>query len=100
MLWPDLAQGEFSLGYVDVRGVRTRCLSAGKKAGVPLIFLHGSGGHLEAYQRNILPHAAHMRVLAIDMLGHGFTDKPDYDYEIDHYVDHLSDFCDTMGLER
>jgi len=61
MLWPELAQGAFTLGYVNVRGVRTRCLSAGTADGPPLIFLHGSGGHLEAYQRNILPHAERMR---------------------------------------
>src|SRR5215467_3323934 len=98
MLWPDLAQGQFSLGYVNVRGIRTRCLSAGKGDGPPLVFLHGSGGHLEAYQRNILAHAEHMRVFAFDMLGHGFTDKPDYDYEIDHYVDHFLGFCETQGF--
>jgi 2-hydroxy-6-oxonona-2,4-dienedioate hydrolase len=100
MLWTDLAQGEFSLGYVDARGIRTRCLSAGSGSAAPLVFLHGSGGHLEAYHRNILPLAAQMRVFAIDMLGHGFTDKPDYDYEIDHYVDHLLAFCDAMGLAK
>ncbi len=100
MLWPDLAQGEFSLRYVDVNGIRTRCLSAGRGDGPPLILLHGSGGHLEAYQRNILPHAQHMRVFAIDMLGHGFTDKPDHDYEIDHYIDHFMAFCDTQKLDR
>src|SRR6185503_5991984 len=100
MLWTDLAKGEFSIGYVDVNGIRTRCLSAGSGGDYPLILLHGSGGHLEAYQRNILPHAEHMRVFAIDMLGHGFTDKPDHDYEIDHYVDHVMAFCDTLGLAK
>ena len=100
MLWPELAQGEFVLGYVDAKGIRTRCLSAGPSEGFPLLFLHGSGGHLEAYQRNILAHAAHFRVFAIDMLGHGFTDKPDHDYEIDDYVDHIIDFCDALKVNR
>lgn len=100
MLWPDLAHGEFTLGYIDVRGIRTRCLSAGPPNGFPLLFLHGSGGHLEAYQLNILAHAARYRVYAIDMLGHGYTDKPDHDYEIHHYVDHIVGFCDALGLRR
>jgi 2-hydroxy-6-oxonona-2,4-dienedioate hydrolase len=100
MLWTDLAQGEFSLGYLNANGIRTRCLSAGRIDSPPLLFLHGSGGHLEAYQRNILPHAAHLRVFAIDMLGHGFTDKPDRDYEIDDYVEHLVAFCDAAGLAK
>ncbi len=100
MLWTDLADGEFSLAYIDVNGVRTRVLSAGRVHDPPLVLLHGSGGHLEAYQRNILPHAEHFRVFAVDMLGHGFTDKPDHDYEIEHYVRHLVDFCDTMHLKQ
>jgi 2-hydroxy-6-oxonona-2,4-dienedioate hydrolase len=100
MLWPELARGEYSLNYIDANGIRTRCLTAGRHDTPALIFLHGSGGHLEAYQRNILPHAAEMRVLAIDMLGHGFTDKPDHDYEIDDYVDHVIAFCDAMKLPK
>jgi 2-hydroxy-6-oxonona-2,4-dienedioate hydrolase len=100
MLWTDLAQSEFSLGYVNAGGIRTRCLSAGDPNAPPLVLLHGSGGHLEAYQRNIAAHAKHFRVYAIDMLGHGFTDKPDHDYEIDHYVEHLLAFCDAVGAKR
>jgi 2-hydroxy-6-oxonona-2,4-dienedioate hydrolase len=34
------------------------------------------------------------------MLGHGHTDKPDYDYEIPRYVEHLSGFLDVMSLKR
>lgn len=100
MLWTDLAQGEFSLTSVNINGIRTRCLTAGNPTSRPLLLLHGSGGHLETYQRNILHHAERLRVFAIDMLGHGFTAKPDHDYEIDHYVDHLIGFLDKMSLPR
>lgn len=98
-LWPELASGEFSLRYVDAGGIRTRALEAGRGPET-LIFLHGSGGHLEAYTRNVLAHAERFRVFAIDMLGHGFTDKPDRDYEMPDYVAHLRDFCDAVGAER
>ena len=98
-LWPELSEGEFSLGYVDAGGIRTRVLSAGT-SGDPLIFLHGSGGHLEAYVRNIIPHAKHFRTYAIDMLGHGFTAKPDKPYEIDDYVRHLESVLDALGIAR
>lgn len=98
-LWPELASGEFRLHYVQAGPIRTRCLEAGS-GDDSLIFLHGSGGHLEAYVRNILPHAAHYRVFAIDMLGHGYSDKPDRPYEIQDYVQHLLDFCDALGLAR
>jgi 2-hydroxy-6-oxonona-2,4-dienedioate hydrolase len=98
-LWPEIATGEFSLGYVNAGGVRTRILSAGN-SGTPLIFLHGTGGHLEAFTRNILPHSKHFRVFALDMIGHGYSDKPDRPYEIKDYVRHLLDVCDALRIER
>ena len=97
--WTDLMQGSYTLGYVDAGGVRTRYLEAGSGDNV-LIFLHGVGGHLEAYTRNILPHAEHFRVIAFDMIGHGFTAKPDVAYEIPDYVRHLRDVMDALGVAR
>lgn len=97
-LWSAIASGEIHLHYLDVKGIKTRVLEAGN--GPTLIFLHGIAGHLEAYMRNILPHAAHFRVLAIDMLGHGFTDKPVRSYEIIDYVEHLRDLIETLNLKK
>lgn len=98
-LWSAVAGGEVALRFIDVKGVRTRVLEAGHGPRT-LILLHGISGHLEAYMRNILPHAAHFRVMAIDMLGHGFTDKPDRDYEVMDYVEHLRDLIDVLGLDK
>ncbi len=98
-LWPELADGSFSLGFISAGSVRTRVMRSGE-AGEPLVFLHGVGGHLEAYNRNILAHGKHFRVAAIDMIGHGFTDKPDRDYELADYVGHLRDVCDALGFDR
>ncbi|MBF6570581.1 MAG: alpha/beta hydrolase [Candidatus Binataceae bacterium] len=98
-LWTELASGEFSLGYIKAGSVRTRVLSAGK-SGAPLIFLHGTGGHLEAFVKNILPHAEKFRVFAIDMVGHGYSDKPDRPYEMKDYVHHLLQVCDALQIER
>ncbi|PWV59777.1 alpha/beta fold hydrolase [Plasticicumulans acidivorans] len=98
-LWSAIADGEVKLHYIDVKGVKTRVLESGNGPKT-LILLHGIAGHLEAYMRNILPHAEHFRVMAIDMLGHGFTDKPDRDYEVIDYVEHLHDLIDTLGLDR
>jgi 2-hydroxy-6-oxonona-2,4-dienedioate hydrolase len=62
--------------------------------------LHGTGGHLEAYMSNIGILAQRFHTVAFDMVGHGFTDKPDHDYEIRHYVKHLLDVLDALGIER
>ena len=52
-----------------------------------LVLLHGSGGHAEAYVRNLEAHAEHFSTWSIDMLGHGYTDKPGHPLEVGHYVD-------------
>jgi 2-hydroxy-6-oxonona-2,4-dienedioate hydrolase len=34
------------------------------------------------------------------MIGSGMTDKPDFDYETDHYVKHAVDFLNAMGIKQ
>jgi 2-hydroxy-6-oxonona-2,4-dienedioate hydrolase len=96
-IWTEMMGTEFVQRFVDVNGVRTRIVEAGH--GEPLIFLHGTGGHAEAFARNIVPHAKHFHVYAIDMVGHGYTDAPDIDYTIDDFVTHLGSFLDCMNIE-
>lgn len=100
-LWPEIANGAVRLGFIDAGPVRTRYIEAGgSTADEAVVFVHGTGGHLEAFTRNLLPHAEHFRTLALDMVGHGFSSKPDHDYEIRHYVRHLLDFLDATGVAR
>lgn len=98
--WGDLRAGAFEQGYLDAAGVRTRYLHAGERGKPGLVLLHGTGGHADCYTRNLLQHAEHFDVWAIDMIGHGWTDKPDCDYEIGVYVEHLRDVLDALGFER
>ncbi|MGI4815140.1 MAG: alpha/beta fold hydrolase [Janthinobacterium lividum] len=98
-IWSDLQGVAFEQAYVDVNGIRTRYLHAGKKGKPALIFIHGTGGHAEAYLRNFEAHGEHFDTYALDMLGHGYTDKPDYDYEIPKYVEHIRGFMDALGLK-
>ncbi len=99
-IWGDLRGTCFAQGYLDAGGLRTRYLHAGAAALPPLIMLHGTGGHAECYSRNLGAHGEHFDTWAIDMIGHGWTDKPDRDYEIDAYVEHLKDVFDALGFER
>jgi 2-hydroxy-6-oxonona-2,4-dienedioate hydrolase len=97
-IWTELAGTDFRVTTVDAGGVPTRSLQAGD--GEPVIFLHGTSGHLEAFFRNIPVHAARYVCHAIDMLGHGYTGKPDYPYEIPRYRDHLLSYLDACGIEK
>ena len=98
-VWSDLQGVAFSQGYLDVGGVRTRYLHAGDTGKPALVLLHGSGGHAEAYVRNLEAHAEHFSTWSIDMLGHGYTDKPGHPLEVSHYVAHLTRVlrCDRRG---
>lgn len=97
-IWTELMGTGVSERFYDAGGVRTRVLEGGD--GPVLLLLHGTGGHAEAYYRNLPALAQHFRVAAVDMLGHGFTDRPDVGYTLDDYVDHLADLLDAMGAEN
>lgn len=98
-IWTDLLGTDFAVSTIDADGVKTRALVAGK--GPDVIFLHGTSGHLECFSRNLVPHVnAGFRCHAIDALGHGFTDKPDYAYEIPRYVQHVLGYMNAQGIKR
>lgn len=98
-IWNELNTISHRLEYIDAAGVRTRTLRAGNPDGATIIFLHGTSGHLEAFARNLVAHQAY-DLHAIDMLGHGYTDKPARPYEISDYVQHLIDYMDSIGVRR
>ena len=99
-LWADFRHTALSQGWLDARGIRTRYLQAGEVGKPPLLLLHGVGGHAEAYARNLAAHARHFDTWSIDMIGHGWSDKPDHPLEISHYVDHILRFMDARGWQR
>ncbi|HEV7755689.1 MAG TPA: alpha/beta hydrolase [Mycobacteriales bacterium] len=97
-IWTDLSDLEYRVRFVDANGVRTRAVQAG--SGEPVLFLHGTSGHLEAFVRNIPSHAERFACHAVDMLGHGYTDSVDEPYRIERYVRHILDYADAEGLDR
>lgn len=99
-VWRDLIDVPLQQAFVDAGGVRTRYLHAGDAAAPALILVHGTGGSWETFCSNIGPLSQHFSVYAFDMLGAGFTDKPDRPYEIADYGKHLTDFMDALGVER
>jgi 2-hydroxy-6-oxonona-2,4-dienedioate hydrolase len=66
-----------------------------------LILLHGTGGHLENYARNIIPLAGHFHVIAMDFLWHGRSQTEGYDPQvIPSLVDQVADVMDVLGLKE
>jgi 2-hydroxy-6-oxonona-2,4-dienedioate hydrolase len=99
-LWTYLREVPFTQEWVDVDGVSTRVAVAGSPHLPPLVLLHGTGGHWETFAPNLAALSRHFRCIAPDMVGNGFSDKPDYDYEIEVYVRHLLGLMDALDAPR
>lgn len=88
--------------YVDVNGVNTHYHDVGE--GAPVVLLHGSGPGVSAWanwQHAIEPLAAGARVLALDLVGFGATERPaDVRYSLRTWTDHVWGFLDALGIEK
>jgi pimeloyl-ACP methyl ester carboxylesterase len=87
---------------VDVDGVSTNYHDVG--SGQPVVLIHGSGPGVSAWAnwRLTLPELSHhVRVLAPDVLGFGYTERPaGQRYDLDAWTTHLLGFLDALGLDR
>lgn len=99
-IWLALREVEFTQQFVDINGVRTRVVSAGSAKNPALVMLHGTGGHWEAFSRVLGPLSEHFHCIAYDMVGNGFSEKPDRPYETPVYVEHLLGVLEHFGIER
>src|SRR6266545_5090821 len=73
-----------------VAGYRTFYQAAGE--GRPLILIHGIGGSSLNYIENIQDLARQFRVYAPDVPGHGRSEKPDSQYEVEDAVPFIAAF--------
>jgi pimeloyl-ACP methyl ester carboxylesterase len=88
---------------VDASGIRTHYWDYG--SGEPLLLLHGSGPGVSAWANwrlNMEPLAERgHRVLALDLVGFGYTERPDdVYYSLDTWRDHVWSFLKAMDVER
>ena len=84
----------------DANGIKTNYLEAGK--GDPVVLIHGSGPGVTSYAnwRLVLPALAeNFRVLAPDMVGFGFTERPaNIEYGLQTWADQVVGLMDTLEL--
>ncbi len=99
-IWTHLREVAFTQGFLEIDGVRTRYAEAGPADAPVVMMLHGTGGHWETFAANLGPYARQYRCIAIDMIGNGFSDKPDTDYEIAVYIDHVRAVMRELGVVR
>ncbi len=84
--------------YVDVLGSKMHCVEHG--SGDPILFLHGQPTWSYLW-RNVLPELEGKgRLIAVDLIGYGLSDRPDLAYEIEDHIRYLDAFIDNLGLDR
>jgi 2-hydroxymuconate-semialdehyde hydrolase len=83
-------------------GIRTNCHDVGR--GPPLLLIHGSGPGVSAWANwrlNLPALSERFRVVAPDMVGFGFTDRPaGISYGMNTWVRHAVGVLDALGIER
>lgn len=84
--------------YLKIDGLNVRYLDT--KDGRPVLLLHGLGGSIESWSNNISGLSKDLRVMALDMPGFGFSDKPKMDYTIKFYVQFVAKFLAKLQLGK
>ncbi|MFL5639930.1 MAG: alpha/beta fold hydrolase [Gemmatimonadaceae bacterium] len=84
-------------------GIKIRVVERGDPSSAPVVLVHGWGCTAYVFRYNMPALAdAGFRAIAVDLKGHGLSDKPlgPHEYTIDSLVEHLRDILDVLGLER
>ena len=86
----------------DANGIKTNYLEAGQ--GDPVVLIHGSGPGVTSYAnwRLVIPALAeNFRVIAPDMVGFGFTERPaSVQYGVQTWADQVIGLMDTLELAK
>ncbi len=83
---------------VDVNGLKTFYESKGK--GKTLLFVHGAGGTSLYWGIQLSELSKKFRVIAIDLPGHGKTDRLKEKATIERYADHVAGFMKQIKLSH
>ena len=87
---------------IDAAGIPTNVHVVGE--GPPLVLIHGSGPGVTAWANwrlNIPVLSKHFKVVAPDMVGFGYTERPkDNTYTKERWLAHLDGVLDVLGLEQ
>lgn len=85
--------------FADVWGHKIRYLEEGR-SDKTILLVHGLGGSAERWLKVIPLLSPRYRVIAPDVIGFGYSDKPSEDYTIEFLGKFLSAFINALGLRR
>lgn len=86
--------------YYLVNGLRVHCQIAGRVSAPPLVLLHGIGGSINWWRRNLPILSQHFRTYALDLPGFGYSWRFRKGYTINGTAEFIRDWLDFAGLDK
>lgn len=65
-----------------------------------LVFVHGLGSNLKAWQKNIEELRKSYRCIALDLPNYGQSSQGDYPFGMSYFAEVLEDFIDKLNIEK
>ena len=85
-------------GFVEVAGARVHFVAWGEPDRRGLVFVHGGGAHAHWWTHVAATFARDLRVVAIDLSGHGDSDRRER-YELELWTDEVAAVAEAAGIE-
>jgi pimeloyl-ACP methyl ester carboxylesterase len=67
--------------------------------GAPLLLLHGLGGEIWMWEKQVAALSKRYRLYIPDLLGYGYSDRPRVDYTPSLFIDAIRQFMDRLGVK-
>lgn len=88
----------YASNYVEVMGSNMHYIDTGGEGSV-VVMIHGQPTWSYLW-RNVIPHLENEhRVIALDLIGFGKSDKPDIEYRSYEHAEYLQGFMDALDLD-
>ncbi|HSA97575.1 MAG TPA: alpha/beta hydrolase [Candidatus Nitrosotenuis sp.] len=85
--------------FINIDGNKIRYITTGS-AKKNLVLIHGLGASAERWEP-VLPYfSKHYNVIVPDLIGFGYSDKPNTDYTAEFFTQFVASFVDALGLDR
>lgn len=92
------AEFPFESRFIEVHGSRMHYIDEGE--GDTFLFLHGNPTSSYLW-RNVMRYVKpHGRIVAVDNVGFGKSEKPDVDYTLQTHITYTNAFIDKLGLKN
>src|SRR5687768_11094557 len=97
----NIPEYEFKVHKIQLKNaIEVAYVDEGNEDSPVLLFLHGFGGGIPIWTKNISHLRSHFRCIAIDLPGHGFSQRGDFSYTMAFYLEVVIDFINSLGIKN